>query len=138
MLLLAIVAEGDVSWKAKPACTSAQLPDLEAKLLGEPEVAIGPRRDAKRRAKRRDRELSDLAGERQGSGSSKRKHADEQAQEPAEQEETQGEVTLFHMHTRPFSLARRRPDGRRKGHLSIQESTKRAAHATPEASAPDM
>ena len=58
-------------------------PDLVANELGEPKVAIGSRRDAFRPARgRRDRELTDFAGERQGAGSSKRKHADEQAEQP--------------------------------------------------------
>ena len=59
-------------------------------LLSEPQVAIGPRRDAYRLAvgRRRDRELADLAGERQYAGSGKGKHADEQAEHPDEQEET--------------------------------------------------
>ena len=79
-----------VSWKVKPAGTLPQLPDLVGIHLGEPEVGIGPRRDALgAAARRRDRELADFAGERQGAGSSKRQHADEQAQEPAEQGETQ-------------------------------------------------
>ncbi len=78
-------------------------PDLVDIVLGEPEVAIGPRRDANRPAiGRRDRKLADLAGKRQSAGSSKRQHADEQAQEPGEQGETQGDVTLFHTYTKPF------------------------------------
>ncbi len=80
----------DVFSQAEPAGTSVQLPDLAPPVLGEPEVAIGPRRDELRGAvRRRDRELGDLAGESQGGGSRKRQHADEQAQEPAEQGETQ-------------------------------------------------
>ena len=44
---------------AVPGVTSAQLPDVVANPLGEPEVAIGPRRDAYRVTRRRERKLSD-------------------------------------------------------------------------------
>src|SRR5437764_515266 len=48
---LASIAEpGDRSCHAVPAATGAEPPDLVAMLLGEPQVAIGPRRDAKGRA----------------------------------------------------------------------------------------
>ncbi len=48
----------DGSWQAEQAGPSPHLPDVVAKILGEPEVAIGPRRDVCRvAARRRDRKL---------------------------------------------------------------------------------
>jgi len=106
-------------------------PDLVGSDFGEPEVAIAPRRDASRHAEvRRDRKLAYFAGERQGGGSRQGHHADEQAQEPAEQVEPQGEVTRLHTRTKPFCLARPRPDGRSTRDLPYKKSNVRGMPAT--------
>jgi hypothetical protein len=74
-------AVGRRGGKLGDAATGGDAPDLVASGLGEPEVAIGPRRDARRRAtRRRNSKLADFAGERQGAGSGKGQHADEQAE----------------------------------------------------------